>query len=133
MTSLMSTRPGCKCVSSDVRKSLAMLQGPRTEPNLVTRLIHACAQSQAISVKLTNYTKCGEAFTNNLDVKPIADPVSGRCLLRCTSIVEPSVAIDSNVAMPVDAASIEKNARLSRLLRLRRLSNGVFKIPVPPV
>jgi len=101
-----------------VGQTLRLLQGPRTELDIVARLMHACARHQAISVKLTNYTKRGEAFTNNLDVQPIADPVSGRSLFRVTTIVEPSVAVDSDVAM--DAASIQRNARLCRLLRLRR-------------
>ena len=52
-------------------RTMKIIQGPLTEMDRVERLMKAVKQKVAYCVSLTNYTKAGHSFTNNLHVAPI--------------------------------------------------------------
>ena len=55
---------GCNC---------RMLQGPATEPSAVAQLVAGIRSKRSCTVRLTNYTKEGSAFVNELSLHPVCD------------------------------------------------------------
>lgn len=61
-----------------IGRNCRMLQGPRTEPNMIARIRAAIARSEATEVSLTNYRRDGSTFLNRLYLAPVLDEVTGR-------------------------------------------------------
>ncbi len=51
--------------------SCAFMQGPETDPKTIKALSEAIKNQEAITVEILNYTKNGQAFWNELSLKPI--------------------------------------------------------------
>ncbi|WP_285165116.1 PAS domain S-box protein [Shewanella goraebulensis] len=52
-------------------KNCRFLQGPNTEKDLIKHLSHAIHKGKACDVVITNYTKTGNEFINNLSIGPV--------------------------------------------------------------
>jgi diguanylate cyclase (GGDEF)-like protein/PAS domain S-box-containing protein len=50
-----------------------MLQGPKSDPNVLRQIREALSQWRPICVELINYTKDGREFWSELDINPMAD------------------------------------------------------------
>ena len=57
--------------SAIIGRNCRFLQGPDTNPEDVTRLRHAIAEEQEISIDLLNYRANGEPFVNRLIIAPV--------------------------------------------------------------
>eukprot|EP00928_Gymnodinium_smaydae_P042640 TRINITY_DN28686_c0_g2_i1.p1 TRINITY_DN28686_c0_g2~~TRINITY_DN28686_c0_g2_i1.p1 ORF type:complete len:846 (-),score=134.66 TRINITY_DN28686_c0_g2_i1:67-2604(-) len=69
-----------------IGKTLAVVQGPRTEKHIVAHLMAKVRQRQLIHVRLTNYNGRGDIFINDLTVEPVL--VDGRpCFLTTSNIL----------------------------------------------
>ena len=54
-------------------RNCRFLQGPRTEPESVATILDALRRGVPCCVKITNYRKSGEMFTNLLTMRPVHD------------------------------------------------------------
>ncbi len=52
-------------------KNCRLLQGARTEKELIKKMSHAINKGNACDVVITNYTKSGKAFINSLSIGPV--------------------------------------------------------------
>ncbi len=68
-------------------RSLAFLQGPRTQRPAVAALMEAVRHEQPVSVRLINYTKDGLTFTHQLSIEPLRDPSGLTRCYQATSLV----------------------------------------------
>ena len=59
--------------SDIIGKSPRLLQGPNTEREKLDEIRSALEKNQPIRVLVTNYTKVGEPYSNELDINPITD------------------------------------------------------------
>lgn len=88
-------------VDETVGKNCRFLQGPDTEPEVVSRIKHAVMNGLSIQCRLKNYKKNGEMFINNLSLKPIRN---------ANSVVTHYVGIQSDVTKIVDSQNAEIEA-----------------------
>eukprot|EP01050_Picozoa_sp_SAG11_P003292 SAG11_NODE_183_length_13181_cov_4.027672_3_plen_572_part_00 len=88
-----------------VGATMRIIQGPATERNLLGRLMSMVRRHRSCRVALTNYTKTGEQFRNELQVEPVgvAEGLSGPHFLarsRITFLVHGPVVMPEPVSSP---------------------------------
>jgi len=92
-----------------VGATLKILQGPATEPEQLQTLMRAVHMEMPAAVQLTNYTKFGEPFVQQLFVEPLRDPSGLTRSYQATSLIlqapgevtpkpEPQTDAQTNVA-----------------------------------
>lgn len=57
-----------------IGRNLRLLQGPDSEPEIVSTMRDAIAAARPIAVTLTNYRKSGETFPMRVDIRPVVGP-----------------------------------------------------------
>ena len=55
-----------------IGQSMRLLHGPDTDPEQVSRILHAVARNEPVSAELLNYTKGGEPFWVEMEMVPFA-------------------------------------------------------------
>jgi len=99
-------------------RSMGFLQGPRTQRPAIAALMEAVLTETPVSVRLTNYTKAGLAFTHQLSVEPLRDPSGVTRCFQATSLI---------LQGPGEAESAEVGA--VQLTHLPHMSTN----PLPPL
>eukprot|EP00966_Prymnesium_polylepis_P175425 4059610-Prymnesium_polylepis.1 len=54
-------------------RNCRILQGPATEPSAIAQLVSSIRTRSKCTVQLTNYTKGGKSFVNELTLQPVCD------------------------------------------------------------
>lgn len=63
-----------------IGKNCRVLQGPKTEPNMIARIRAAIERRETTEVSLTNYRRDGSTFLNHLYLAPVLDEVTGQTI-----------------------------------------------------
>ena len=67
-------------ISRVLGRNCRFLQGPGTDPLIVSKIRHAVDHGQQISVRMLNYKQDGTTFYNHLIITPIHDKGTGKVI-----------------------------------------------------
>ena len=117
-------------------KTLKFLQGPATEPVPVAALMKAVRESRPVLVRLTNYTKFGVSYDQQLSVEPLKDPLGvTRCFQATSLIIRPPGDLSLSVDMARELPLISNDAApplwplLARAVRPDSTPQTITSIP----
>lgn len=98
-------------------RNCKFLQGPRTEPEAVATIQNALRAGIDCHVRISNYRKSGELFSNLLMLRPVYDPSRSRCRFYL------------GVQLEVTRSRSGMDVRLNRLARLMALLPTTLPAP----